>query len=224
MELFKRTMTLPFRSILHRKHNEKSGQAWISGYFIILLVFSLVMILYFKYKLDITVEETQNNLTTSTLGAMLPDYRELSLNGDIILENTDSVVDRLLDLLAKNSELERDINDVSLDATMTGEHKLYATDVDDVVVTKVIIYNYYESKGKLQTITYENKDGTLEKVSVVTTNVSDATNEVARTPQNEVVTNTSIFVEETFPIRVCGIPHIIRKGELISTENLDVRI
>ncbi len=224
MELFKKTTTLPFRSILHRKHNEKSGQAWISGYFIILLVFSLVMILYFKYKLDITVEETQDDLTTSTLGAMLPDYRELSLNGDIILENTDSVVDRLLDLLAKNSELERDTEDISLNARLTGEHKLYATDVDDVVVTKVIIYNYYESKGKLQTITYENKDGTLEKVSVVTTNVSDATNEVARTPQNEVVTNTSIFVEETFPIRVCGIPHIVRKGELISTENLDVRI
>ncbi len=243
MESLKIRMKSKKAYILRQSDNiflkEKSGQAWISGCFIILLAFVLFMIVFFQYKVDVVVEDTQNNITTSTLGAMLPDYREWSLNGDIVLEESDVVVDRLLDLLAKNSGLEREYatDGVSLDARMTGDSPYYSMDYGDVVVEQIILYNYYPSKQEVIELTYQigelaeatqseeerksilSNASTLSLVSTKTySNVTkDTIGTVVKTPQEEEVQNTSIFIKMAFPMNVCGISHTVIKGELVSS-------
>lgn len=178
-----------------RTKKAKKGEGILYfGMFILLTMFILVTFIVKKWMINATLERVEDNLTMSALGSMLYDVGELSIKGNIVLDDTSGNVNSsyhlLCDLLAKNLGLEK----VSTTECwkFKGTSPYFApADGNNCYIERAIFYNV--RKDSIKIYTYE-KSGTVTK----TQTVNPATTTVIA-PTGDTVTATSVYLFFHYP-------------------------
>ena len=182
-------------SLKCRKKKTKKGEGVLYfGMFILLTMFILVTFIVKKWMISTTLERVEDNLTLSALGSMLYDVPELSIKGDIVLDdssgNVNSTYQLLCDLLSKNLGL----NKVSTTECWKFEGTspyFGSADGSNCYIERAIFYNVRKNNIKIYTYNKSSTATNIQTVNPATTTVI--------APTGETVTATCVYLFFHYP-------------------------
>ena len=179
--------------------SERDGNAWMLGMYVLCAILMLFLLLINKLKMEEIVETVEDGLTTSALGGLVWDYRATAISHDYIVDDEDECYRSVCELLGDNLNISpTTINTYEGNDFISGTSK----------VTRIILYNVYSDSTIISYDYQYLSDGTYTKVK----------GSMNTTPQGEGITETSIYIEYEFPIRICGFTKEVKKGEYVAIE------
>lgn len=178
--------------------------------FILLTMFMLMMFIVKKWTINTTLERVEDDLTMSALGSMQYNAVELSINGNLVLDdNTGNVNDTyktLCTLLAENLDIMPISN--SQFWSFKGTSPYFVAEDGDCYIETAIFYNV--RKNNIRVYTY-NKSGVVSKTETINANTTTA-------PTGDEITATSVYLFFHFPMEYYGKKIDVKKAVVVGMD------
>lgn len=183
------------------KKSQGSGTLLL-GLYIALALMLIALIMFERYKMEYKVEEVEDAITSSLLGAEVVDVRTIAIFGVLRFEDIDDSYDLLCNELSYNLGIDR----------VGNTNKFYSGNLFpegyECVLTRTIFYEKDEIKNNWIITEFDENGG--KSVSEMTANPV--------TPLGETVENTGVYAEFKFPLKVVGMTKWVLKGAYVNIE------
>lgn len=184
----------------------RDGYAWWIGVYIIYFGLLVLTIMIKMYNISISNDKVEDVITMSSLGSLVYDKNEYSLTQNYVLCSVtkpgtypDASYNLLVELLCKNMGL------TTIDKyTFTGNSPYMANKPGYVPrIDQCIFYNVYtDENGNRFVKSYEYTNGHIYNTTTAPT---------IKTPANEEVLSTGVYLKFSYPVELSGNVHMVSK-------------